>query len=176
MLRMKTLLAIAATLAATCTLAQTPPTPPKRPDPCAAPETHQFDFWLGEWNVFTPDGKQAGTNVIAPLYGCVLHESWKGRGGFEGQSFNRYDAARGVWHQTWIDNSGTVLVIEGTFTDGVMKMGDAGQPGKKEPNKLNEIAWSANADGSVRQHWRTSEDGGKTWSTAFDGRYVRAKR
>ncbi len=70
MLRMKTFLAIAIVLAATSAFAQTP-----APKPCAAPETHQFDFWLGEWNVFTPDGKQAGTHVLAPLYGCVLHES-----------------------------------------------------------------------------------------------------
>ncbi|APV52177.1 hypothetical protein BWI17_22390 [Betaproteobacteria bacterium GR16-43] len=168
---MKTLLAFTFALATLPAFAQKP-----APDPCAAPEAHQFDFWIGEWDVTGANGKPAGTNSIKVLYGCVLHESWKGRGGFEGQSFNRYDAARGLWHQTWVDNSGTLLAIEGTFKDGVMRLSDASLPGKKDPNKLNEIAWSVNADGSVRQHWRTSEDGGKTWVTAFDGRYVRAQR
>jgi len=28
----------------------------------------------------------------------------------------------------------------------------------------------------VRQHWRQSTDGGKSWSTVFDGKYVRSKR
>ena len=166
---MKTPLAIAFTLAAAIAVAQVPP-----PKPCTAPESRQFDFWIGDWDVFQPDGKQAGTNRITPVYGCVLHESWKGRGGYEGQSFNRYDAARGVWHQTWVDSSGGLLVIEGAFTDGAMRLSDAVQPGKKDPLQVNEITWSQNADGSVRQLWRVSADGGKTWKTSFDGKYVKA--
>lgn len=147
--------------------------PAPRPQPCSSPEARQFDFWLGSWNVFQPDGKQAGTNDITAVYGCVLHESWKGRGGYEGQSFNRYDAERGVWHQTWVDSSGGILMLEGAFKDGVMTLTDATLPGKKDPQKLNEIAWSKNADGSVRQLWRTSDDGGKTWKVSFDGKYVK---
>ena len=34
---------------------------------------------------------------------------------------------------------------------------------------LNRITWHDNPDGTVRQHWETSADGGKTWETAFDG-------
>ncbi|MDI1320797.1 MAG: hypothetical protein PSW75_11495, partial [bacterium] len=34
-------------------------TPPPLP-----PESHQFDFWIGEWNVTTPDGKPAGLSKI----------------------------------------------------------------------------------------------------------------
>ena len=33
--------------------------------------------------------------------------------GFSGESLNVYDPARKVWHQTWVDNSGTLLLIEG---------------------------------------------------------------
>ena len=49
-------------------------------------------------------------------------------------------------------------------------------PGRKDPARMNEITWTPNADGSVRQHWRTTKDGGKTWETAFDGKYVRSRR
>src|SRR6478736_3378295 len=126
------------------------------PDPCGDTASRQFDFWLGDWDVFDPAGKQVGTNRISLLYGCVLHESWKAAK-MEGQSFNRYDAERGVWHQTWVDSSGGILMLEGAFKDGVMTLTDATLPGKKDPRKLNEIAWSKNADGSVRQLWRTSD-------------------
>jgi len=171
----KTLAAFASLLVAAPAFAQTPapPAAPPKPDPCAGAEARQFDFWIGDWEVFQPDGKAAGTNRIAAVYGCVLHESWKGRGGFEGQSFNRYDTARGVWHQTWVDSTGGLLMIEGSFRDGVMTLSDATLPGKKDPKRVNEIAWSRNADGSVRQHWRVSVDGGATWTTAFDGKYVK---
>jgi hypothetical protein len=48
------------------------------PDPCADRKSHQFDFWIGEWNV-TADGKPAGTNSIQPILdGCVLQETWSG--------------------------------------------------------------------------------------------------
>ena len=145
------------------------------PDPCAAPESRHFDFWIGDWDVFDRAGKSVGTNRIAPIYGCVLHESWK-TPRFEGQSFNRFDRARGVWHQTWVDTGGTLLLLEGGLRDGAMTLSDRTTPGKRNANAVNEISWTPNADGSVRQHWRTSSDGGKTWSTAFDGKYVRSPR
>jgi hypothetical protein len=36
------------------------------------------------------------------------------------------------------------------------------------------VTWTPNADGSVRQLWEKSADGGATWTTAFDGLYTRA--
>jgi hypothetical protein len=159
------LLAIAMTASA-----QTP-TPP----PCSAPEAKQFDFWIGDWDVFTPDGKLAGTNKISKLYGCVLHESWANPK-IQGQSFNVFDADRGVWHQTWVDSTGSLLVTEGAFRAGSMVLSDATLPGKKDTKQVNEITWTPNADGTVRQHWRVSADGGKTWTTSFDGKYIRSKR
>ena len=143
--------------------------------PCTAAEAAQFDFWIGDWDVFTPDGKLAGTNRIARLYGCVLHESWQNPK-VQGQSFNVFDADRGLWHQTWIDSTGSLLVTEGALRNGAMVLSDATLPGKKDAKQVNEITWTPMPDGSVRQHWRVSADGGKTWTTSFDGRYVRAKR
>lgn len=155
--------------------AAVPPSPP--PPPCTRAENRQFDFWIGDWDVTTPDGKPAGTNLIKPiLNGCVLHENWKGRGGFTGESFNVYDAKRKVWHQTWVDGTGSTLMMDGVFANGSMTLSDKDVPGKADRNAINEIVWTSNTDGTVRQLWRTSSDGGKTWSTAFDGRYVKSPR
>ncbi len=132
---------------------------------------------MGDWDVTTPDGKPAGTNLIKPiLNGCVLHESWKGRGNFVGESFNVYDARRKVWHQTWVDGTGNTLMMDGKFENGSMTLSDRDVPGKADRNAINEITWTPNADGSVRQHWRTSADGGKTWKSSFDGKYVKSSR
>ena len=155
------------------------PAPPAKPaaPPCADAASRQFDFWIGDWDVFDPTGKSVGVNRIEPMYSdCFLHESWKGNGNFIGQSFNRYDASRGVWHQTWVDSSGTLLLLEGGLRDGKMVMSDAATPGKRDPKSVNEISWTPNPDGSVRQHWRATADGGATWKTVFDGKYVRAAR
>ena len=59
-----------------CALAQTPPRPPA----CQGAEARQFDFWLGRWEVFTPDGQKAGDNHIEAIDGgCALIERWRGR-------------------------------------------------------------------------------------------------
>jgi hypothetical protein len=38
----------------------------------------------------------------------------------------------------------------------------------------NRVAWIPQTDGRVRQYWRTSTDGGKTWQVSFDGWYRKA--
>jgi len=35
------------------------------------------------------------------------------------------------------------------------------------------ITWSREPDGRVRQLWESSKDGGRSWTTVFDGLYVR---
>ncbi|HEY3859922.1 MAG TPA: hypothetical protein VGM47_09995 [Gammaproteobacteria bacterium] len=143
---------------------------PATPRPCSAPEYRQFDFWLGDWNV-TNAGKPAGHNHITSEYGgCVVQEHWSGSGGSLGSSFNIYDPVRKVWHQTWVDNGGTLLEIEGGMKDGSMVM--SGEQLQADGKKLlHRITWTPK-DGKVRQFWQTSTDGGKTWQTAFDGLYA----
>ena len=95
--------------------------PPAAPGPCAAPEHRQFDFWLGDWEVRTPEGKLAGHNTITrTLGGCVLQENWRGARGHQGTSYNIYDASRRRWHQTWVDDEGLLLELDGAYADGRM--------------------------------------------------------
>ena len=57
-----------------------------------------------------------------------------------------------------------------------MVLGSTGpHPDKPGLTLQQRITWTPNADATVRQLWETSEDGGKTWSVAFDGRYVRRR-
>jgi hypothetical protein len=135
---------------------------------CDPPEHRQFDFWVGDWQV-TADGKLAGTNQITREYdGCVIHERYTTPRGYAGESLNAWDAERKVWHQTWVDNSGTLLLLEGRLVGKEMVLEGAGvDEGKAIKHR---ITWTPNADGSVRQHWETSGAGGQ-WKTVFDGTY-----
>lgn len=139
------------------------------PSPCSAAEHHQFDFWIGHWEVFLPNGNKAGENRIESIEGgCALLEQWSGARGPTGKSLNIYDALRRVWHQTWVDSTGGLLVLEGQWADGRMVLSSTAQP-------VQRITWSPQSDGSVRQVWESSKDGGKTWNTAFDGKYLKKK-
>lgn len=155
---------LAVPLLALGTLASAQPPPAA----CTGPEHRQFDFWVGDWRVTTPDGQHAGDNRIEKvLDGCALHENWQGAKGGRGFSYNIYDRARGVWHQTWVDRQGTLLMLEGGLKGGAMVL--TGEQG----GALNRITWTPSKDGSVRQLWETSADQGKTWQTSFDGLYRR---
>ena len=136
-----------------------------------------FDFWIGDWDIFGPQGKHLGTNRITPMFegqpGGMLHEHWHGNAGLEGRSVNGFDEARGVWHQTWMDSSGGVLLLDGGLRDGAMVM-EGTAPANDDPRRLDRqrITWTHDGD-ELRQLWETSPDDGKTWEVAFDGRYRR---
>lgn len=140
--------------------------------PCDGAAYREFDFWLGEWQVRTPDGKLAGTNRIERKYGgCVLHERYDTGRGYSGESLNVYDASRKLWHQTWVDSSGTLLLLEGGLRGGSMVLEGQAAANNARPTQ-HRITWTPNADGSVRQFWESTDAGGQ-WSTAFDGLYTR---
>jgi len=138
-----------------------------------APE-HDFDFWVGEWEVFGPAGRRLGASSITQLFGTgALAEHWRGAGGFEGHSLNSFDSTRGQWHQTWLDSTGSVLLLDGGLVDGSMVLqglAPAEHGGKVQTQR---ITWTPEQDG-VRQHWETSADGA-TWTTLFDGHYRPAR-
>lgn len=140
--------------------------------PCNTSAHRAFDFWLGEWQVHTPDGKLAGVNRIEREYGgCVLHERYTTSHGYSGESLNIYDANRKVWHQTWVDSSGTLLLLEGDIREGKMVL-EGQTTGAAAQAVKHRITWTPNADGSVRQFWQSTDAHGK-WSTTFDGLYTR---
>ncbi len=138
---------------------------------CTDAKHHQFDFWIGDWDVTLPNGDRAGHNLIEPILGgCALRESWTGARGSNGTSTNAFDRVRGKWHQTWVDDSGSLIMLDGAFADGKMVL--SGETKDTAGRKvINRITWQETAPGAVRQLWEASRDGGATWNVLFDGRY-----
>lgn len=93
-------------------------------EPCAGGPYRDFDFWVGEWDVFNPAGAQVGTNRIELLMdGCVVSENWVNSGGQPGRSINTYDSDTGMWHQTWVSpNPIGHIRMAGGLADGTMIM------------------------------------------------------
>ena len=144
-----------------------------KPPACTGVEYHQFDFWQGDWDVRDASGKIVGRNRIVSLHGgCALQENWTGEGGVSGTSLNIYDNDRKRWHQTWVDNSGGLLHLDGGIVDGAMVLrGESIAAGASSKPTLQRITWTPQSDGRVRQLWESSSDSGKTWSVVFDGIY-----
>lgn len=141
--------------------------------PCGDPANTQFDFWLGEWDVHA-GGELVGRNSITRDHGgCTVREEYAATGGaFAGSSFNWYEPATDRWRQVWVDNSGTRLDLRGGLVDGAMVL--QGERAAPQGAILDRITWTPGQDGTVRQFWEQSRDGGGTWTVAFDGLYSRA--
>lgn len=133
----------------------------------------QFDFWIGTWDVFNPQGQQAGTNTITLiLNGCVLQENWTDSRGGAGKSFNYFDPETDQWKQLWINASGGHTFYSGSFSDGAMRF-EGTVVAQDGSTKLSRMTFTPLDDGRVRQYIEQSDDGGTTWNTGFDGYYVR---
>ena len=143
--------------------------------PCTDDEYRHFDFWLGAWDVYgngseTPTAK---SRISSKHGGCMVLEEYEvSGGGYTGMSINYYDNVREVWHQTWMSTAGAPIYLDGKLNDaGAMVLTDADLEFSEMSGTINRVTWTPNDDGSVRQFWETSTDGGETWSVGFDGLY-----
>ena len=143
--------------------------------PCFAPEYHQFDFWVGDWDSFgiASSKKEARVRVERILDGCVIHEDYQSIEGHKGESFSIYDASRRVWHQSWVTNRGQLLLIEGSMQDGAMVLAGIDRTADGRERHVRGI-WKP-VEGGVRETAFTSLDGGKTWKPWFDLMFRRYK-
>ncbi|WNC72644.1 hypothetical protein RGQ13_01310 [Thalassotalea psychrophila] len=140
---------------------------------CDEAEYQQFDFWLGQWQVTNPENNQVSESKITKILGgCVLLEEYNAPSGFQGKSLNIYDKQQKKWHQSWTDNSGLLLQLNGEFIDNsmILKGSIVDDKGKE---LFQMITWSLLENNKVRQHWQQSIDAGITWVTLFDGTYTR---
>ena len=148
-----------------------------KPKPCSAPEYRQFDFWVGEWDVWTENLRKKGgppsqSRITIVEGGCVVQEEYSNdASNYSGRSLNYYDKNDGMWHQSWIDNGGNPILQVGGMKGDSMVLDSPGIDGA-----VDRITWTPMAKGTVRQHWTRSKDDGKTWTTIFDGMYHPKKK
>lgn len=138
-----------------------------QPAPCSDEAHHQFDFWVGRWDVYDPSGKLVAHSLIEPVYGCGIRENWMPLGKPGGGSLSIYVPAERRWEQFWIDSSGSRAIFTGGWDGKAMVItGTWGGP-------LVRMSYSKTADGSVRQLGEQSRDEGKNWAPSFEFTYRR---
>lgn len=143
------------------------------PPPCSGTQFREFDFWVGDWNVFTVDGVQVGVNSITiEEKGCLLVERWTDANGNTGQSYNFVDHANGKWRQVWV-SPGVVIDYTGGLNEaGAMFLeGTVTTQGTRSQRFRG--TWSPQEDGSVHQHLRNYDEETGEWAPGFVGIYVR---
>jgi hypothetical protein len=137
--------------------------------------SHDFDFWLGRWEVRMTDGTLAGKNTITKRDGgCSLEEHWEGSGGATGTSLTFFLPSRGEWRQVWTGSGGTFIDITGKAAAN----GSIHMEGQLEYADTHQVVafrgtWTPGADGRVRQRFEEFDLVGKAWIVWFDGFYRR---
>ena len=153
--------------------------------PCSDPAFSQMDFWVGDWDgrSLLPDtsyesGWKIGEvqNSIAKILdGCVIEENFDGSTldgfGLNGKSHSTYSKLEGIWHQTWVDNTGGYLPFYGIFEeDKKMFRREVIRNGNKF---FTQMAFYKIEEDSFTWDWERSADDGKTWKLIWRIEYTR---
>ncbi|RXR16247.1 hypothetical protein EQG63_11515 [Flavobacterium amnicola] len=146
--------------------------------PCESnPKYNEFDFWIGDWEVYGKKGLAGHSKITKILNNCIVLEEWTSANAqqglyFSGKSYNTYNAATEQWQQTWVDNAGgTTEYLTGKFENNAMQF--LSRPFKNNNNgiSIRRLTFYKLENGFVRQFGEISNDDGKTFTPEFDLEY-----
>lgn len=136
---------------------------------------NQLDFWVGDWDLTyrmrAAPGKdewkegRCRNSIRRVLDGKVILEQFDDPSpdgsGLAGMSLSVYDAASGVWRQTWVDNQSSYMDFVGGFEDGTMRFTMERTVGGAK--RLSRMVFDRIEKDSFDWTWMHSTDGGKSW-------------
>lgn len=133
----------------------------------------EFDFWLGDWDVYV-DGKKAGENSITKEEGdCLVLEKWTDVNGGTGQSYNYFNPDTEEWRQVWVSSYMSIDYVGGLTDDGSMEL--VGQITYFHNGQSLEFLgrWTLQDDGTVRQYFEQFDEKQGKMMPIFTGIYHR---
>lgn len=174
-------LAAAALLAAGPAAAQQQaPAPP----PCAGPEYRQLDFWVGDWDLEFANANgtpgRAESRITRDEHGgCVISEHFRAPGAgtagqdYTGASYSMFDPQTGRWRQMWVENGGSLYVLEGGPVTGqpyVFELRTTEPRGT--PARTMRMIWEDVTPAGLTWRWQAQQADGN-WRDAWVIRYRR---
>ena len=147
---------------------------------CDTPQHHEFDFWLGDWQVFdaATDKLVAFDRVTKRYDGCVVEQDmtfvtdlYRRPGAshrLSGMSVNRYDGE--AWLELWADNQWGAIAMRGAPESNAAMVLKTIIPSRHRDLKL---VWENHPDGSVRILQYVAPAGSGHWQKYGDLIYRR---
>ncbi len=141
------------------------------------------DFTLGSWDVYTGTTKTDEVTMTLILNDCAIEEHWtKTDGHPTGNGIGLFNWSRllGSWGYTWATDDGAATSFRGQLAKPGEMLYVTEKPLPPGPNgekrvRLRHWTLSLMPDGSIRELATGTEDGGKTWTTDYDLKWVRKK-
>lgn len=159
--------------------AQQPATPAAPAAPavnvCASKEHGQFDFWVGDWEVFRDDteAKVARSKVERLYDGCVLRENWMPFKGTPGGSLNVYRPGAHEWRQVWTDQANELHDYHGRWTGELMEFVGTATAPDNVARKVR-MTFQPGGDGSVVQTGFNWSEKDQAWTIDYRFTYRRS--
>jgi hypothetical protein len=146
---------------------------------CSAnPVYRQLDFWVGEWDVYSPKRGRivASSKIERILDSCVILENFT-QGTYSGKSFTTYNELTHQWQQTWVDNGGHISEFRKGHAEEnrLVLVQDVINPDGSSTKSQTRMTFDKLNENTVRQLGEKSDDAGKTWAITFDLEYRRKK-
>jgi hypothetical protein len=173
--RLMAALLICATLCASAA----PPATSKQP--CDTPQHHQFDYWVGDWQVFDASNNNqlvAVDHIEKHSEGCIIQQNltfitdlYRREGvGYRlaGIGVNRFDGER--WLQLWADNQWGAIALRGAPDEHGSLVFTSIVPSRGRDLK---IIYEKHADGTVRNLEYVAPTGTQKWEKYGDLIYRR---
>ncbi len=138
------------------------------------PEASQFDFWIGNWNMYVNDSLFGTNSVSKVLDGYAIEDDFIEfpPDPFHGKSLSSYNADTKKWEQTMVDNKGHHSLFIGEFKDGKMMLVYNYLNKKGEKRKQRTTFYNITSN-SFDWLFETSFDEGKTWQELYKVHYKR---
>jgi len=117
---------------------------------------------------------KVGTNIIISMQNsCLIQENWTSNNE-TGTSYTFYNKIDSTWNQIYIDNSGTVLQLKGSFKNNKMVLNSEKiKIVKANFYYINKITWEKDSSGNVSQKWEIIDEKETVLQVVFDGIYKR---
>lgn len=143
--------------------------------PCDTPQSHQFDFWVGDWQVFDAKTGQlvAFDRVEKHSHGCIVQQNLTmltdlyRRPGVDyrmtGIGVYRFDGER--WLELWADNQWGAIALGGLPEGGKAMALTTLIPSRGRDLRL---VWEKQPDGSVRTLQYVAPTGSGKWDLYGD--------
>lgn len=143
-------------------------------DPCESAALHEFDFWLGEWQVFDKEtGKLIAYDRIEKDFGnCVVLQRWTSLDDtfraestpsrMRGMSLSGHNGNE--WVQIWADNMGGTVVLRGGLDQGAMVL----ESKETSYGFYYRYTYAPQSDGSVHAFGSTAPEGTDEWTKDWD--------
>jgi hypothetical protein len=148
------------------------------PPPCSAPQSSQFDFWVGDWTLTWSDTLH-GTNHVEKILGsCIIQENFHDPNkNYSGKSWSAYNTNSGKWLQTWVDSQGGFIYLEGGMQHDSMVLMTQERTVPTTVSKTgkikNRMVYCHITPNSFDWSWEASTDGGGIWKTNWKIHYER---